>query len=160
AERAVADVVARARAADPGVDVRRLTGADLDPSLLLELTSPSLFGDTTVLVVAGAHELSPEAAAAVAGLVRNPVEAGTLGVVHSGATSRAKSVRDACREARAATVSCPRLTKISERVDFVRAEARGAGSALADDAARAVVDAVGSDLRELAAATAQLVADS
>jgi len=54
----------------------------------------------------------------------------------------------------------PKVAKVSERLDFVKSEARMAGRRMADDAARTLVDAVGSDLRELAAATAQLVADT
>jgi hypothetical protein len=50
AERAVARLVARAKELDPDVDVRRLVGPELEPGTLDELTSPSLFGDTTVLV--------------------------------------------------------------------------------------------------------------
>jgi DNA polymerase III delta subunit len=57
-------------------------------------------------------------------------------------------------------VTCAKVTKLSDRVDFVQREARAAGRSFQDDAARALVDAVGSDLRELAAAAAQLVADT
>src|SRR5580765_8083634 len=89
AERAVSEVVQLARAADPAVDVRRLAGSEVDAAQLLELTSPSLFGDTTVLVIDSAHELASEAAAGVAALIREPVEQVALVLVHSGAANRA-----------------------------------------------------------------------
>ena len=47
-----------------------------------------------------------------------------------------------------------------ERLDFVRSEFRRAGQRADDAAARALLDAVGADLRELAAACEQLAADS
>jgi DNA polymerase III subunit delta len=159
-ERAVAAVVERARLADPTADVRQLAGSDLDPSELNALTSPSLFGETTVLVVQTAEELQAEAAVAIADLVRDPPEQVLLVIVHAGTANRAKAVLEACRSTRVPEVTCGKVTKVAERVEFVRGEARARGRQLGEDAARSLVDAVGSDLRELAAACAQLVADA
>jgi DNA polymerase-3 subunit delta len=160
AERAVAAIVTRAREVDPAAETRRLAGPDVDPNGLLELTSPSLFGETTVLVVERAHELPSEAATAVAALVRNPADHVVLVLMHSGQANRAKAVLEACKAVHAPQVPCAKVAKVSERVEFVRAEAAVAGRRLGEDAARALVDAVGSDLRELAAACHQLVADT
>ncbi len=159
-ERAVAEVVGRARAADPAVDVRRLSAAEVEPARLLELTSPSLFGETTVLVVDKAHELAADAAKALAGYVADPSPEVVLVLLHSGASNRAKALLDACRKAKVPEVMCAKVTRLSDRVDFVRGEARRSGRPFSDDAVRALVDAVGSDLRELSAACAQLVADT
>jgi DNA polymerase-3 subunit delta len=159
-DRAVATTVALARAADPEADVRRMAAAEVEPARLRELTSPSLFGESTVLVIENAHELAADAAAAVAAYVRDPAEHVVLVLVHSGASNRAKAVLEACRSTKVHEVSCPKVTRVSERVDFVRAESRGAGRPFPDDAARALVDAVGSDLRELSAACAQLISDT
>jgi DNA polymerase-3 subunit delta len=49
---------------------------------------------------------------------------------------------------------------MDERSDFVRAEARRVGGKITGDAIGALLEAVGSDLRELASATSQLVADT
>ena len=57
-------------------------------------------------------------------------------------------------------IECPKLTRFAERLDFIRAEFRRAGRRADDGAARALLDAVGSDLRELAAACSQLAADT
>ncbi len=160
ADRAVSALVARVRLVEPTADVRRLTAAEVEPARLRELTSPSLFGDRTVLIIDQAHELTAEPAAAVADYIRDPVDEVTLVLVHSGAANRAKAVLEACKAVNAAQVSCPKMTRLSDRVDFVRSEARAAGRPLGDDGARALVDAVGSDLRELAAACSQLVADT
>ena len=63
-------------------------------------------------------------------------------------------------KAGATVVVCNKITKPAERIDFVRAEIRRAGGATTPDAVAALVDAVGSDLRELASAASQLVADT
>ncbi|HWN29557.1 MAG TPA: DNA polymerase III subunit delta, partial [Actinomycetospora sp.] len=47
-----------------------------------------------------------------------------------------------------------------QRADFVRAEVRQAGGRITGDALGLLMDAVGSDLRELAAAASQLASDS
>ncbi len=160
AERAVAAIIVRAREVDPAAETRRLAGPDIEPIGLLELTSPSLFGETTVLVIDRAHELPSESAAAVADLVRRPADHVVLVLLHSGQANRAKAVLEACKAAHATQVSCAKVARVAERVEFVRAEAAAAGRRLGEDGARALVDAVGSDLRELAAATHQLVADT
>jgi DNA polymerase-3 subunit delta len=51
------------------------------------------------------------------------------------------------------------VTRFAERLEFIRAEFRRAGTKADESAARALLDAVGSDLRELAAACDQLATD-
>ncbi|MGV9850074.1 DNA polymerase III subunit delta, partial [Streptomyces sp. NPDC003442] len=53
-DRAVQQVVAAARAADPDTDVRDLMPDALQPGTLAELTSPSLFAERKVVVVRNA----------------------------------------------------------------------------------------------------------
>jgi DNA polymerase-3 subunit delta len=159
-DRAVATTIALARAVDPEADLRRLSASEVEPARLRELTSPSLFGESTILVIENAHELAADAAAAVAEYVKDPADHVVLVLVHSGASNRAKAVLAACKTHRVPEISCPKVTRVADRVDFVRAESRSAGRAFNDDAARALVDAVGSDLRELSAACAQLISDT
>ncbi len=159
-ERAVLVVVALSKAVDPDTDVRRLAASEVEAARLLELTSPSLFGETTVLIVDNAHELAPDAVTAVAAYVRDPAEHVRLVLIHSGQANRAKALLEACRSSHVPEVTCPKVTRLSDKVDFVRAESRSAGRPFGDDAARALVDAVGSDLRELSAACAQLISDT
>jgi DNA polymerase III subunit delta len=80
-------------------------------------------------------------------------------LVHKGG-ARGKPLLDAALIAGARRVDCARLTRPGERVDFVRAEFRVAGRAISEDGARALIEAVGNELRELAAACAQLCTDT
>jgi DNA polymerase-3 subunit delta len=57
-------------------------------------------------------------------------------------------------------VDCAKITRPGERLDFVRAEIRSAGGTATPEAVAALVDAVGNDLRELASAAGQMVADT
>ncbi|MGH9286168.1 MAG: HAD-IIIA family hydrolase, partial [Acidimicrobiales bacterium] len=67
---------------------------------------------------------------------------------------------DGLRDAGAVVTNAARLTKHRERLDFVRDEIRRLGGKAGEDAAEALLAAVGNDLRELAAACSQLVADA
>jgi DNA polymerase-3 subunit delta len=160
-ERAVADVLrsARKRAGTDDVPVDRVRAGDVGVYELAELLSPSLFADERVVVLEAAGEAGKEAAELIAKCASD-VPAGTsLVVVHSGG-GRAKALANQLQKLGAVVHPCAKLSKAGERLDFVRAEFRGLKAKVDDDAVAALLDAVGSDLRELASACSQLVADT
>ncbi|MBB1251984.1 DNA polymerase III subunit delta [Streptomyces sp. OF3] len=158
ADRVVRQVVAAARAADPETDVRDLAPGVLQPGMLAELTSPSLFAERKVLVVRQAQDLSADTVKEVKAYLAEPVEEVLLVLLHAGG-AKGKGLLDAARKAGAREVPCAKLTKPAERLSFVRGEFRALGRSATPEACQALVDAIGSDLRELASACAQLVAD-
>jgi DNA polymerase-3 subunit delta len=160
-ERAVADVVAAARQADPQTELRRATVSDLTPAELVELLSPSLFAEGRVVVLAGGQDAGKEIADAVLGHAREPGDGIVLVVVHSGG-GRSKAAKDlpgVLRKAGAEVVECGKI-KPGDRETFVRSEVRRAGGKIDGAAIAALIETVGSDLRELSSAAAQLVADT
>jgi DNA polymerase-3 subunit delta len=162
-ERAVQLVVDAARQADPQAEVRRIRSTDLVSGELDELVSPSLFAQGRVVVLGAAHEAGKEIADAVLDHARHLLQ-GTQGgivlvVVHAGA-GRGKALADGLRAAGAAVSECPRITRFEDRAAFVRDEVQRVGGRISASAVTALLDAVGSDLRELASAAAQLTADS
>ena len=158
-ERAVAAVIADARAADADTDVRDLVGAELEPGQLAELTSPSLFGERRVLVVRDVEQLSKEVVDEVIASCRDAADEVVMVLVHKGG-ARGKPLLDAVLALGAQRVECAKLTRPGERADFVRAEFRNASRTITENGARALIDAVGNDLREIAAACAQLCTDT
>lgn len=158
-ERAIAAIVAIARSADADTDVRELPAALLEVGQLAELTSPSLFGERRVLVFRDAEELPKDVVDEVVAVIREGADDVGVVLVHKGG-ARGKPLLDAALIAGARRVDCARLTRPGERVDFVRAEFRVAGRAISEDGARALIEAVGNELRELAAACAQLCTDT
>ncbi|WP_030547365.1 DNA polymerase III subunit delta [Streptomyces albus] len=157
-ERAVREVIAAARAADADTDVRDLTPDVLQPGTLAELTSPSLFAERKVVVVRNAQDLSADTVKDVKAYLGSPAEEITLVLVHAGG-AKGKGLLDAARKAGAREVSCPKMTKPADRLSFVRGEFRAAGRSATPEACQALIDALGSDLRELASACSQLAAD-
>jgi DNA polymerase III subunit delta len=160
-ERAVADVLraARTRAGTHDVPVDRVRAGDVGVYELAELLSPSLFADERVVVLESAGEAGKEAAELIAKSAAD-VPAGTeLVVVHSGG-GRAKALANQLQALGAQVHPCARITKAGERFDFVRKEFRALKVKVDDDTLTVLLDAVGSDVRELASACSQLVADT
>ncbi|MEU7021789.1 DNA polymerase III subunit delta [Streptomyces sp. NPDC046203] len=157
-DRAVREVVAAARAADADTDVRDLAPEQLQPGSLAELTSPSLFSERKVLVMRNAQDLPADTIKEIKAYLDDPAEEITLVVLHAGG-AKGKGLLEAARKAGAREVACPKTTKPAERLTFVRQEFRSLGRSATPEACQALVDAIGSDLRELASAAAQLTAD-
>ncbi|OBG55938.1 DNA polymerase III subunit delta [Mycobacterium sp. E188] len=160
-ERAVADVLrsARQRAGVEDVPVSRMRAGDVSTYELAELLSPSLFGDERIVVLEAAGEAGKEAAAVIASAAADVPMGTMLVVVHSGG-GRAKALASELQSLGAVVHPCARITKVSERVDFVRKEFRALRVKVDEETVTAMLDAVGSDVRELAAACSQLVADT
>ena len=158
-ERAVEAIVAEARAVDPTAELRRIRAGETTPADLVESLSPSLFAEGRVVVLQAAHEAGKDLTAAVLDVAADLAEGMVLVVQHSGG-ARNKALVDALRKAKPAVTTCDRITRYEERAEFVRGEARRTGGRIAQAAVPVLIEAVGSDLRELAAATAQLVADT
>jgi DNA polymerase-3 subunit delta len=157
--RAVSAVTAAARRADPGVVVTERPGSDIEGPELHELLGPSLFGDTRLLVIGSAQDVRTGALAVLRPYFDTPTDGTTIVVQHAGG-AKGKAVLEAARAGQPIEIGCARLTRADERHDFVRAEIRRCGGSIAAEAVAVLVDAVGSDLRELAAVCAQLVSDS
>jgi DNA polymerase-3 subunit delta len=157
-DRAVRQVIDAARAADADTDVRELAPADLRPGTLAELTSPSLFAERKVVVVRDAQELAADTVKDVKAYLASPAEEITLVLVHAGG-AKGKGLLDAARKAGVREVACPKMTKPADRQAFVRGEFRAVGRSATPEACQALVEILGSDLRELASACSQLTAD-
>jgi DNA polymerase-3 subunit delta len=161
-ERVVADVFAAAKRVDPQAEFRRAAVSDLTPAELVELISPSLFAEGRVVVLAGAQDAGKEIADAVLDHARAPGDGIVLVVIHSGGgrSKVAKELPAALRKAGAEVSECDKITRPADRETFVRAEVRRAGGKIDGAAIAALLETVGSDLRELSSAASQLVADT
>ena len=154
-DRAVRDLIAASEAGD----LHDLDGAALGPGELDALTSPSLFGGGSVVVIRAAQNAAKEVAAELTRYAASPAPDAALIMTHAGG-AKGKELLAGVKAAGAQVIECPKVTRFAERLDFVRGEFRRAGQRADDAAARALLDAVGSDLRELAAACEQLAADA
>ena len=158
AERAIAGVLQRARAAEPAVEIDQVSAPQLDPGRLVELTSPSLFSTRRAVVLDDLAELPSDLVGQVGELAKGVDAELALVLVHNGA-ARNKKLVDAIKSAKAEVVECPSV-KAWELPQFVTREVRRLGGSADGEAPALLVEAVGHDLRALAAAVSQLLADS
>jgi DNA polymerase-3 subunit delta len=156
--RAISSLSAAARRQQPDVTETEVVGGDLEGGELHEMLGPSLFGDARLVVVRAAQDVKVAALAVLKPYLETPTDSITIVLQHAGG-AKGKALLDTARKAKALEIGCAKL-KPGDRPDFVRSEIRRAGGRIAPEAVTALIDAVGSDLRELAAVSAQLVSDS
>jgi DNA polymerase-3 subunit delta len=161
-ERAVSTLIKAVRG-DRGqgisdLPITRMRAGDANAPELAELLSPSLFAEDRVIVLEAAAEAGKDAVALVLDAAREPSEGVVLIVLHSGG-GRAKALAPALEKLGAVVHQCAKLNK-SQLTDFVRAEFSSADVKVSPAVIGAMIESVGSNLRELASACSQLAADT
>ncbi|MDR1189192.1 MAG: DNA polymerase III subunit delta [Bifidobacteriaceae bacterium] len=158
AERAVRQFQGAWREVYPDASLTTVGAAELDAGQLAEITGSSLFADTAIVVVTEIESLPDDLHQQVAQLAQEPGEDLILALVHSGG-AKGKALVDKLRKLGVETrVLAP--VKAWQLPEFLQDEARAAKGEIGAQAAAALVDAVGSDLRALSAAVRQLLDDS
>ncbi|WP_448851289.1 DNA polymerase III subunit delta [Corynebacterium sp. 335C] len=125
---------------------------------LTDLLSPSLFGEDRIVVLTECDEAGAEPAKLIVDAAKDPVPGITLILQHSGGGRQKKMVPE-LRKAGAALFEAEEV-KARDLPNFVRAELDRNGVKASGQTVNTILDAVGSDLRELATAIAQLAADT
>ncbi len=158
-DRAVARVQSAVRGKHAEVEVTRVEANSYEPGTLARLASPSLFEEPRVVTVVGLSEANELATKDVLGYLSAPEPDVVLILCHGGG-NRAKKVVDTAKTVPGALwVDCPAIKRDNDLLSFVAAEFADAGRTISTRGAQLLVDAFGSDLRELAASCAQLIAD-
>ena len=154
AERATKAIVAQA---SEGVEVTTLRAGDVSEGEIAMATSPSLFAEDRVVVVKHAELAGKEPTEILLQACVNPAPGITLIVEHTGGGRQKAMVK---KFAKVAEVHKADPLKDNERRSWLMEEFRSHGVRPTPDVAAAVLESVGSDLRELASAVSQLVSDT
>ena len=154
AERATKAIVAQA---GEGVEVTTLRAGDVSEGEIAMATSPSLFAEDRVVVVKHAELAGKEPTEILLQACVNPAPGITLVVEHTGGGRQKAMVK---KFAKVAEVHKADALKDNERRSWLMEEFRSHGVRPTPDVAAAVLESVGSDLRELASAVSQLVSDT
>lgn len=157
-ERTVATVRDAVRQHDPDAELAETRGSDLTMGTLGELAAPSLFSSTRCVVVRGLEDLPDESVDGLLGYAAAPVDDVALVLMHSGGTKGSGVLTKLRKLDPVVEVKVAEL-RASEFPTFVVSEIRGHGATLEPEAADLLVQAVGQDLRSLAAAADQLAND-
>lgn len=166
-DRAVSTLVSEAsggQAAEPAQDAagtgkpQDVPAAGLSPGEFMSLVSPSLFGGARAVVLRGVQDAGKDLAAALERYAASPEPDTTLVLTHAGG-AKGRALLTSLTKTGVRVVRCAKVSRADERIDFVRGEFRRLGRKVDQGTVRALIDAVGTDLSELAAACAQLADD-
>ena len=141
----------------PAAEVSTLRAGDVTASELAQATSPSLFAEERVVVVTNTELAGKEPTELLLQAAVDPAPGMTLVIVHSGKGRNKSYVAKFRKAADVHEVNPPNQR---ERQSWVTAEFRRHGVRPTPDVIGALLESVGSDLRELASAIEQLVADT
>ena len=160
AERALSSTVEDLRVSQPDLEVITMYAGSYEAGELAVHASPSLFGGATCLVVHDLDEAPDELQTDLLTYLRGePDPDVTLVVLHKSG-QRGKKVLDALRGAGARVLDAPAVKTDRDKAEFAAHEFRRARRKATGEAVHALVEAVGKDVRELAAACRQLVEDT
>lgn len=157
-ERTVAAVRAAVRAYDADAELAESTAAELTLATLGELAAPSLFSSIRCVVVRGLENLPDESVDGLLTYAAAPADEVALVLVHGGGP-KGSGVLTKLRKLAPVTESKSGELKASELPAFVASEVRSHGTTIDQEAAALLVQAIGQDLRSLAAAAHQLTND-
>jgi DNA polymerase-3 subunit delta len=155
-------VVAEARAAvvreDPEAEVSQARGDQLTPASLGELAAPSLFSTTRFVVVVQVEDAPEDAHAGLVSYASAPEPDIALVLVHGGGP-KGSGLLAKLRKLPSVTEHRSEAVKGRDVARFLQQEVRRQRGRIDDAAAEVLVDALGADLRALAAAADQLAHD-
>ncbi len=157
-DRTVTAVKALVREHDAESEVTDTLAADLGGGALGEMSAPSLFSAVRCVVVRALENLPDEAVDGLLAYAAAPADDIALVLVHGGGP-KGSGVLTKLRKLAGVSESKSGDIKSAAYPDFVTNEVRRCGATIDAEAARALVDAVGQDLRGLAAAASQLTSD-
>lgn len=149
---------ARRSAGNPDLPVEMHKASELSTPEIIELLSPSLFADDRIIVVWGIEDVAKEIVDAIESSIKDPAPGVVLILQHTG-KGRNKKLVQSWPKLGAQVHSAAEL-KGRELAGFVDSEFRAKKVRVSPEVTQLMVDVVGSDLRELASAVSQLVADT
>jgi len=154
ADRAIAHLVA----SHPNATTTQLNCAEIERGAITDSLAPSLFGEDRTIVLREIQELSQDMHDEVIDYLQNPDESVHLVIWHKGGV-KGKALLDRIKKAKPAIIPVEVMKKDGEKAQFVHEEFSRTGRKVTVEAVQALVDALGSDLRELSAAASQLACD-
>ena len=136
-----------------------LDGSGLELGRYGEAVAPSLFADKRVVVVKDLQDVISEVQEEIESLFDQLDPNLHLIFIHKGGV-KGKGLLDKIKKLKPEIIICEPMKKSSDKEEFVREEFARYGRKISSSAVTALVDATGSDTRELAAACSQISFDT
>ena len=154
ADRAIAGLVAK----QPGATITQLECSEIELGAITDALAPSLFGEDRVIVLREIQELAQDLQDEITQYLENPDDSVELIVWHKGGV-KGKALLDKVKKLKPEMIAVDLIKKDGEKAQFLHDEFARAGRKITVDAIQALVDALGTDLREMSGAASQLAAD-
>ncbi len=154
ADRAISQIIAKFK----GATVSTLEASELELGGITDALSPSLFGDSRVVVIKEIQDLAAELGEEITAYLEAQDESVELVLWHKGGV-KGKALLEKIKKLKPTVIPCDVIKKDGEKSDFIRSEFKRLGRTVSTEAVQALIDALGSDLRELGGACSQLAAD-
>ena len=155
ADRAIASIIEK----NPAASLSTFDCGDLEVGTLTEALSPSLFGEERLIVLRDIQDITADKQEELVTFLGNPDESVELVLWHKGGV-KGKALLDKVKKLKPTTIVVETIKKDNEKLEFVHQEFLRLGRKVTPDAIQALVDALGSDLRELSSACSQLASDT
>ena len=154
ADRAISEILSATEQAT----VTTLTADEVELGTITDSLAPSLFGDARIVVIKEIQDLTAECSDEIIEYLANPDESLNLVLWHKGGV-KGKALVDKVKKAGAQLIAVEAIKKDSDKAEFVRSEFKRLGRKISTEAVQALIDSLGSDLRELGGACSQLASD-
>lgn len=141
---------------DLPVEIRK--ASELSAPEIIELLSPSLFAEDRIIVVWGIEDVAKEIVDALEASIKDPAPGVVLILLHTG-KGRNKKLVQSWPKLGAVVTSAEEL-RGRELASFVDQEFQDRRVRVTPEVSNLLVEAVGTNLRELSSAVSQLVADT
>ena len=157
ADRALSKITAELRSQK--AEITTLFGGEVAVGEISDALSPSLFSERRALILRDLQDLPEEAKIEITRYLEAIDPTLTLVLLHKGGV-KGKALLDQIKKAKPELIACDPLKKESEKEEFVKNLFLDLGRKASPAAVSALVNAAGTDLRELSAAVSQLASDT
>jgi len=142
----------------PNSQISNLYAGELEVGMITDSLAPSLFGDQRIVIIRDTQDLTAECTDEVLAYLEDEDSNLLLVLWHKGGV-KGKGLVDKVKKLQPEVFSAETIKKDSEKAEFIRSEFRGFGRKITNEAVQALINSLGSNLRELGAACSQLASD-
>lgn len=144
---------------EANAEVTTLLAGDVIPGDIADALAPSLFSERRALIIKDLQDLDDECKDEITRYLDAIDPTTTVIFIHKGGV-KGKALLDAIKKAKPEIIACDAMKKEAEKEQFVKELFLDSGRKATPGAVKALVGALGSDLRELQQAVSQLALDA
>ena len=157
ADRALAKLLAQCKT--ESAEITTIAASDSMVGDIADALAPSLFSERRALVIKDLQDLPEDSKEEVTRYLDSPDPTMTVIFIHKGGV-KGKALLDAIKKAKPEIIACDAIKKEADKESFVRDLFLDAGRKATPGAVKALVGALGNDMRELQQAVSQISLDA